>query len=283
VNAFEQVAIGWQALVRSAERLRRPALWIPALVLGAVEWGVVALLCEFARPAVSWFMVPLMRRAGGDALLRYPSLYVALPSLFARADIVIAATLGTVVMGTLTLQFAAAFRGVPLRSAAAWLAAVRRAPALVLANLPVHVLLFAFASGVDAWLLSRGSGGLVRKLSGLIVAGSGIGIQALWFFVTSEIVLGGRGAFGAWTAMPRAALRGFWAALLISILSALALLPFTMLAERSATIVNRGVPELVAALTVAQIAVAIVRTLLVSGSAAMIYLALVEPHGEDRR
>ncbi|MBI1799886.1 MAG: hypothetical protein HYR73_09420 [Candidatus Eisenbacteria bacterium] len=283
MNAFEQVAVAWQALLRSAAKLRRAGMWIPLLVFGATQFLVLASLWSFAHPLVSWFMVPLLHRIGGDGLLRYPNVFRVMPALFGQADLALGATVGAISVGALTIRFAAGARGTPIGAGSALGLAARRALPLVLANLPFNVLVFALSFGLDWWLASRGSGGAVRKFSGLVVLSGSIVLQSVFFFVTCEVVLAGHGVLGALAAVPRAAARGFWAAMFLGVLLVLPLLPIQMLSGRSSMLIDRGSPELVGWMLVAQIVIELVIWFLLAGGATLIYLTLIEERAGAER
>ena len=264
-----------QAIARTLRRLGRGAPWAPFTFLAAAQMLVVLLLVGFAHPAVSWFMAPLLRRRGGEALLHYPNLFRVLPALYGPLDLVIGATLGAVVIGAATRIFANDFGGHKAAPLAATASAFRRAPALIIASLPFNLIVFALSFGVDWLMQSRGSAALTRRFSDLAVLGVSIVVQSVFFYVVCEVMLAHRGPFGALAAVPRAASRGFWAALVIGILTALPLLPLEFLAAKSGLIVDRGRPELVGWLMLLQIAIGLVLWFVLAGSATLVYLTLV--------
>ncbi len=281
MNLLEQFSLAWQALARTAAGVRRARLWPPLLVLGVTQLGVVGLLWWFAHPAVSWFMAPLLRRVAGEEALRYPNPFRLMPALYAQADVVLGALLGSIMIGAATALFAAYFRGVRTDPAAAFGLARRRAGALVLVNLPFNLLVVALSFGLEWWVAQRGSGVMVRRLATLVILGGSVLLQALFFYLTAVVVLEGKGVLASLAALPRTWARGFWAALLLGALLLLPLLPIQFLSGRSGLLVDRGTPELVGWLVVAQVIVELLLWFLLAGSATLVYLsAVAEPNSE---
>ena len=150
MNPLEQLMLAWQALRHTLPQLWRPGLWLWVLPLALVQLTVVALLWHAAHPAVSWFMAPLLVRLTGDDTLHYPRIFELMPTLYQRADVGLGAVLGAIGIGAATPAFAARFRGEPLGGRRALGDAFRRAPALVLVQLPFNVVLFLLSTFAGA-------------------------------------------------------------------------------------------------------------------------------------
>ena len=281
MNPFDQLAMAWQALSRTLRRLPRPAPWAPFAILGAFQLAVLALLMGFAHPSVSWFMAPYVQREGGASLLHYPNLFRVLPGLHGRIDLWLGATLGAIVVGAATRVFADDFSGRRPAPGAAIVAASRRAVSLVLASLPFNLLVFLLSFGVDWLLNSRRSAPLTRHVSDGFVLAASIVLQSVFFYVACDVMLAGRNALGALAAVPRAASRGFFAALAIGTVTALPLLPIDFLASRSGLLVDRGNPELVGWLMLVEILVGLVLWFVLAGSSTLVYLTLI--HRDEER
>ena len=99
MNPFEQIALAWQSLGHALRRLLRPRLWVPWLALGLIQTGLLVKLAFAAHPWVSPFFAPLVVRLAGERALHYPDLFLALPGLYSRIDLVIAALPGAIVFG----------------------------------------------------------------------------------------------------------------------------------------------------------------------------------------
>lgn len=270
MTVTEQLALGWQCLLHAIGQALRPALWGPWLVLGLAQALVVGALWGFAHPALSWLMAPVLLRLAGDEALHYPSLFRVLPAVFARADVAIAALLGAVMAGVSIALFAEVFAGRPPAAGAAWRRGLARAPALVIVNLPVSAIAFALPMVVGL----AGTGMLARLAAPFAIVAVGV-VQAWFLYASAFVVLEGRGAWSALAALPRAAARAGWAALLLS--AATLLPPFVVqqLVARSDTIVSRGVPELVVGLVLGQAAVALASAFVLTGGATLAFQSAV--------
>jgi len=270
VNPLEQIALAWQSLGYALRQLFRPWLWTPWLALGLLQAGVLAALAFAAHPWVSPLLAPLVTRLAGEPALHYPDLYLALPGLYARIDLVIAALPGPIALGAAT----ALFRDVALarrpQPGTAFRIALRRAPALILANLPFHLLAAAWSAGVAA--LAGGRGDIVAQAAHVTALAGSVLFQTLFLYASAFVVIEGRGTLGALAALPHGWREGFWAALVPSVLLLLPLLPLHLLSGAGAVIAERGRPELLAAMALAQIGVALVASFLLYGAATLVFL-----------
>jgi hypothetical protein len=284
MSVFAQLALAWQSFLYTFRQLFRGSLWAPFALQLAAEVAVIAALWWFAHPWLSWFMAPILERVGGAGALRYPSVFRLMPGLYGRVDFVIVALLGSVVIGAATALFAARFSGATVRAGDAISGAGRRAFALILANLPVNLLMLVLFYGIDAWLADRESSGRVRLMAHAGVLGLAVIVQAFFLYVTPLVVLERRSALAALAALPRAAARGIWAALLLGFLTLVLLLPIQQLAGLSDRLVARGTPELVGWLVVVQACVALLTSFLLAGSATLVFQSAVqEREGEGAR
>jgi hypothetical protein len=277
MNVFEQMVLGWIAFARTVREIFRVPLWAPWALLAAVHLVVVALLWWFAHPLVSWLMAPLLRIVGGEEALRYPQIFRMLPTLFGRFDVVVGAVLGSIMIGAGTLLFASRFRGGLAEPGEALRRSVQRAIPLVLASLPFNVMVVGLSFGVEWLIAERDSGAMVRRLAYAAVLGGSVVLQSLFLYVPALIVIEHKGVLGAFAALPRTWMRGFWSALLLGAVLILPLLPLHVLAGRASTLVERGTPELVGVLVVLQILVAMTLGFLLCGSATLVYLSTVAP------
>ncbi len=278
MRALEQVMLAGQALRHTAPQLARPRLWAWVLPLAAAELGVVALLWNAAHPAVSWFMAPLLERAGGEAALHYPWVFERMPELFRRADAVLVAVLGPIGIGAATPAFAARFRGRPVHALASLAEGFRRAPDLVLALLPFNLLLLALPALVGALL--GGRGGLVGRAAPLGLAALSLVVQAAFFYVAARVMLEGRPAWAALRTLASSWREGFLPALLVSAAVLVLLLPLQAPGVTAALLVERGRPELAGALTILRAASGWLNGFLLTGAATLLYLSAVAPREE---
>lgn len=272
MSLSEQITLAWLALGRTLGAWLRPALWAPWLLLAAVQAGVVVCLWWFAHPWVSWFMAPLLVRIGGEGLLQFPNALVLLPRLFGRVDLVVGALFGSLAIGFATRLFADRFAGRPVEVGAAIGVVLRRAPAIVLALLPMNLLLVLFGLALE-WMAQRPAGLVVQVA--MLAAGWTVPIliQAFFLFAIPLVIVGGHGAVGAMRALPDVWRRGFWAALLLGAVGLAILIPFQLLASGSQTIVARGNPDLVAWITLVQVGAGVVVGFLLSGGSTLYYMS----------
>lgn len=280
MSLLEQIVLAWVALVRTLRELPRARLWAPWAVMGLVEVAVLACLWWFAYPLLSWIMAPVLQWIAGPQVLRYPNLFRLLPTIFGRADLVVGAVLGSVMIGAATLLFAQRFRGGRTAPGQALGAAFRRAPALIVVNLPFNLLVLGLSYGI-AWMLAdRESGTLVRRLGYVATLLGSIGVQALFLYVSAILMLEGRGVVDSFAQLPRTWARGFWAALFLGGVMLLPILPIHYLSGRSSLFVDRGSPEMVGWLVFVQIGLSLLSWFLLAGSATLVYLSALAPEHE---
>lgn len=275
MNLFEQIAVAWQSLIRVLAAMRRGRLWAPFALLAASEALVVLALVWFAHPLLSWFMVPLLRQASGEATLRYPNLFRVLPGLYAQADVFIGALVGAIVVGAGTVMFADYFHGTKPSASAGLGEAWRRAFALILANLPFNLLVFGLGRWSEDFLTSRSSGQLVQGIVYFLILGASVVLQSLFFYVSALVVLERRSVLSAFSGLPETWRRGFWAATFIGALLVAPLLPIHYISDRAGVIVDRGVPELTGWVVAVQGLIGLMLWFLLTGSATLVYLSLV--------
>jgi hypothetical protein len=282
VSLLEQLALGLQAMRHTIAALRRPLLWAPWLVLGAMELAVVLAIWHFAHPALSWVMAPVLRAAAGPEALHFPRSLELLPVLYDRADVVLGGLLGSILIGASTPMFADHFRGTPPDLRAALAMAARRAPALVVVQLPFNLIVTGLLYGVGGWVAAHGGGGRLVRIAGFGLAGASLVVQAALFYVTARMVLGGRGALGSLAGVPSTWRRGFAPALLVGALTLVVLLPLHWLSGQQNLVVARGRPELVGWLALLELTAGLINWFLLTGCATLLYLTALRGAEEER-
>lgn len=279
MNPLEQIALAWHSLVETLRALFAPVLWLPWLLLGAFQAALVVALGWFAHPAVAWLAVPLARLLGGEDALHYPRIFRVLPALYSRADLAVGAVLGALVVGAATRLFAARFSGAEVRPLAELGWALRRAPLLIAVNLPLNLLLIGLSLALDAMLGRPGGSAIVRQgitVGGLVAA---MLLQAAFLYATPLVAVSGLPLLRALAMLPRAFARGAFAALVLSLFAVLALLPLQGLAGLGDNLVERGTPELVAWITIAQTALGLLAGFILTGGATLVYQSSVARGG----
>jgi hypothetical protein len=280
VTTLEQLTLAAQALWLTAREARAARLWAPWVVFGVLQCAVLLALLGFAHPLLAWAVAPFVQAVAGEPALHYPDFYRALPFLYSRADLVMGSLVGAVVTGWSTRLFAARWRREKLTVREAWGEVAPRCLTLVLAQLPFQVLAVLLTGLLD-WALG-GQGGLARVLGYFVTLGGVAGLQALFLYLPALVVLERRGLWRALADLPRAWGRGLWAAFLLALVALMPLLPLDRLGQRSALLVDRGVPELVGWVTALQLFLGLAASFLLAGSSTLVYLgAVADPPGED--
>jgi hypothetical protein len=270
VSAAEQIALAWQSLGYAARQMARPVLWTPWLLLGLLQAGVLIALGFTAHPWVSPVMAPLVTRLAGERALHYPDLFLALPGIYARIDIVLAALPGALVLGASTALFRDVFLARGPAARAAYDAVLRRALTLIVVNLPFHLLAVAWSTAIAVSI--GGRAGLVGRAAYVLALGGSVLIQALFLYASAFVMIEGRGVRGTFASLPHAWRRGIWAALVLGLLMVLPLLPLNLLSGAGNVIARRGRPELLAAMSFAQLVIALGTGFLLSGGATLVFL-----------
>lgn len=282
MNVAEQVGLAAHALARAGRALARSRPWWPYALLGLIQVVIVALVWGFAHPAVSWFAAPALEAFAGPDAVHYPANLVALPSVAGIADLGLTVLLGPVVVGAATLLFAAVYGAAPLGARQAIGRAFRRSPALVLGVLPAHLISFGVSIGLPALVAEVGLGPLVHRLSlvgSMLVV---IVMQALALYVPGLVMLEGRGLLGAWRALPRTWGRGGVTALILCLALLVPPAPIGWLLRQAPRIAERGTPELIGAMSLAQIAITLLAWFLLAGAATLAFLGAVAEREEGR-
>jgi hypothetical protein len=279
MTLLEQSALGWQALRFTLREAARARLWLPFLVPLALQTVMITALALAAHPALSWLLAPLLTRLAGPQVLHYPDLFRALPDLVLRADLVVTTTAGALATAVSTRLFAQVFAGREPSLGEAFAESLHRWPAVLLAQLPAPLLLFALGlaferlSGVRLSSLTRGMLPQVQ----IVLA---IGVQAAFAYLAAMVVLGRRSPLEAWRGLPGTWRRGFVPALAAFTAATLVLLPLQTLLRQVAVIVDRGVPELAVATTALLFVGAAVASWLSTGAVTLVWVSAIATREE---
>ncbi len=282
MSLLEQLTLGLQAMRHTLAAARRPLLWTPWLVLGAMELAVVLAIWHFAHPALSWVMAPILAAAAGPEALHYPRSLELLPGLYDRADVVLGALVGSVAIGASTPMFADYFRGTSPNLRAALGMAARRGPALVMVQLPFNLIATGLLYGVGGWVESHGGGGRLVRIAGFGLAGASLVVQAALFYVTALLVLDGRGPIASIAGVPSTWRRGFAPALLVGALTLVVLLPLHWLSGQQNVVIARGQPELVGWLALLEMLAGLLNWFVLTGCATLLYLSALRGAEDER-
>lgn len=281
MNAFEQLALGWQCLWHTRRELLRLELWGPWGVLLLAQAAGIGLLAFAAHPLVSWFMVPVLRATTAEDIVRYPELLRRLPGLAAQFGVVCGLLLGSLTAGAATRQFADHFRGARVRPDVAWSEALPRWPALLLAALPV-ALVGLLVQRLPDLLLGVRMSSLSRSLLPEVFNLLGLLLTSLLLYTTALVMIERRSGLAALRQVPATWKRGLIPAFVVVLVVSLVRLPLDRLTLASRVIVDRGIPELAVVLALAQATVAAFAGFLMTGAATLLYLTVVADREEDR-
>jgi len=272
MNVLQVVVWAWRS---AAALLGRFRIWLPFLLVAAVQAAALLLVVSFFHPALLRLGDPLIRFVAGPAAVHYPVLYYALPTMFYRMNVVIDALVASIAGGAATLLFAAAFgMGQQPRP---WNRAFRHAHTLILATLVGTALVLGFGAlttlvpqelTARSFALRWG----VRGGTMLVV----ILVQGLLIYTTAWIVLMGHKLGPALRDSVRVTLRTFLPTMIVVAVTQLVLFPFQYAGTQAGFIATKLKPEMVGSLLAAQIVLQVVVTFLLVGAITRLFLWRVE-------
>jgi hypothetical protein len=268
--------VGW-AWRRVLPKVLEPGLWLPFLVVAAVQVLLLVWLLSFHRGWAQPLAAPLLRSVAGEGALHYPQFFSVLPVAFARLTLVQGVLLSSLLGGIAVILFARAFGrdpegGSPVRRALA------RYPSLVLYTALVTGLVFVLFSVQrlipgEAVLESR----MLRwgtRVGFLLAA---VVVESLFIYGTAWIVLRGRNVFGAIPAALGTAAKAFLPTLFLVAIPALAQFPFNYLEGRGDVIIRKFQPEIMAGVIGMEIAVDAIIAFFLVGTITFVFLWRQEP------
>ena len=267
------VGLAFGHAVREA---RRPAAWVPWLLVPGAGLLALTALTWSAHPLLSWFMAPLLRASAGEEALRYPGLYRRLPQLAADIRFMLDAVVVPVAWGGSALAFAALYRGGEPRVGGVMREALRSAPVFVLAALPVWLAEAGLRAGLAA-LPGVRLASLTRALAPQAADVVLVLVRAFFFYVVVHAALERRGPVAAVASVARTFRDGFLPALLTLVVvgvplagvDAVAAGPFAAFAQR--------VPESALLLAVLHDVLGAFVGLLATGTATLVWIGALAP------
>lgn len=241
VEQFNALFWSWGQMLRA---LRSRAALLPFAIYAAAQAGILFMLSGFAYPPFSYFVAPVLRWRFGERALHYPDCFLALRSEFGQADMILSILLGSIVLGSAVVLFAAFYSRQRVAFREAWRTAASRYLGLVAVSAIVIALSqLLSAIPVPFWAdLAENAPNRLR----LLRAGSlflVLAVQSLFAFAVPYIILSGRRL--------RAAIRGSFVLalrnpvatfLIIAVPTALELIPLAI-SQKSETIASRMAPE----------------------------------------
>lgn len=254
----------------------RAGIWVPFLIVSAVQAGVLLLMTGFHHPVLLPLGLPLIRLMVGDGAAHYPTLLYVLPTLFFRANLLIEVLVASLAGGVATVLFARAFGSREATEQSPRI--LRRAPSLMLVSLLIVAVLLgitALTARVPRELVVRERmvrwGMLIGEM-GLIVV-----IQSFMAYTTAFIVLKGHGIWPALRDSVRVTWRTFLPTLVAVGLPQLLIFPFSFATSRVGLVADRLKPEVVTGLIGVQIVVQLLAAFLLVGAVTRLFLWRLEP------
>ncbi len=246
--------------------LRRPLVLVPFIVYALVQLFLVAGLVFFMYPPFSFLFLPLLRWLGGEAALHYPNYFLGLPQAFDLLNLGLSGILGIGVVGAATLLFAANDRK------ATWGSRMQNVRAryghLFGAWLVETALSLAVIYGCAAWAASNPALGKylgVVRVLGVIFVGALLGF-------TSALIMLERQPFPSAIVMSMRSFAryGIFAFIFVGVPSLLQF-PIQFLLSKSAVIVQKLNPEIIAGIVGASIVAGMISNFLIIGALTNLY------------
>lgn len=253
----------------------RAEIWVPFLIVSAVQVLVLLLVTGFHHPAVLPIGLPLVHILGGAGVAHYPLLLYALPTMFLRANLIIDVLVASIAGGVGTILFARAFGHRPAEGQnPGW---VRRAPALIVVTLLIVVVLFGITLlGSLVPREAMATNGTVRWGVRFGVMALFILVQSLLAYSTAWIVLLGHGIWPAIRDSVRVTLRTFLPTVVAVGLPAVLLFPASYATSRIDLVASRLKPEVITGLIGVQIAFHLLAAFLLMGAVTRLFLWRLE-------
>jgi hypothetical protein len=280
MNFLVQLSLGWQCMLRTVGRLGRPQVWGPFLPLLFAQTLLLSALVFFAHPWVSWALRRWLLWRGGYRALRYPDAYVGLPRHYADLDLVLGLLVGSLVVGAATRVFADLWLGGRPAVGPALVEAFRRWPALLVVQLPLYLVTLPLAFGVGGFLAITEHTPFATLLGHSVIYVGTLGFQALFLFLPPLVMLERHGPVSALRALPGAWSRGLGAAVMMSIVLIITLLPFVLMRSVTPWIIGAGWPEAIPWILGLEVLCTLALNVIMTGAATLAFLAVV---AEDTR
>jgi hypothetical protein len=275
MNLFRSLGVAGRAYRSAVSSIFRGSFWLPFLVIAAFQIAVLGLLVSFHRPVFSGLGVPLVELLGGERATHYPFLYLFLPAMYAKAVLVLAIFVASLMTAVATLYFARAL-GLQVEGSV-WQAALRRAPALILvAAIPAAAIygLGELLGLVPAQQVLENSKIRWGLRGGMLL--SIIVLQSLLAYTAAWIVLEGHRALPALRDSIRVAARTFLPTLIVVAIPVVLLYPLGYLSQRADLFVGKLRPETVTLFISARILAELLFGFLLVGAITRLFLWRME-------
>jgi len=269
MTLFRSLAVAGWALRSAARQAAKPALWIPFLLIAALQILGLEAILGFCRPGISTVALPLVRWVGGDAATHFPTFYVALPVIFARWDLVLGVVVASLTTGAAAALFARAYGQT---APGAWSTAARRyfpltGVALVAALLSLVV--FVLGNQVLQQVMADRALRWTARLGMMAVF---VVVESFLVYASVGIVLEGWGFLGSIRHSAGVAAALFVPTVVLVGLPVFLVFPLDYLAECSNLFLTKLRPELMTGVLFLKIAAELVLTFLLVGAVTRVYL-----------
>ncbi len=269
MTVFRSLAMAGWALQGTLRQAAKPSIWLPFLVITLFQLLGLEAILSFYRPGLSVVVLPLVRGVGGDAATHYPTFFAALPTIFARLDLILGVVVASLATGAATVLFARAFGEVAPR---AWSTAARRyLPLAGIALLSALLSLVIFLLGghfIQEVVADR----LLRWLVRFGVMLTFIVAESFLIYASVAIVLDGRGFLGSIRDSVRMAAKILLPTIVVVGIPVILAYPLDYLAGRSDLFLTKFRPELVTGVLLAKIVAELVLGFLLVGAITRLYV-----------
>ena len=265
---------GWA--VRSVFPLvRRGSIWLPFLLIAAVQGGSLALVLAFGRGAPIPFVGAVMRWIGGEAAAHYPFFYAAVPVLLARWTLLLSTCVFSLATATAVLLFARAWGYDP--EVKPWAAAARRYPGILAIGFVTAVLsllIFLVGQVIPAETLAMNRN--LRWGTRLAILGTFLVVQGLLVYAYPWLVLKGSPWTRSLGASARTALHLAIPTLLVVGIPVLLLYPFDYVTGRADIFLTKLRPDLIGSVLFVKIVLEAVLGFFLVGATTRLFLWCTE-------
>ncbi len=265
---------GWA--VRSAlSQASRGPLWLPFLLVAAIQTASLMLLMAYGRGAPVPLVGTAARAVGGEAGTHFPFFYAVVPVLLARWNLILSACLFTWATAVAVLLFAGRWgRGL---SGSPWRAAARRYPALLAigcftALLSLVIFWIGNLAGPETLAVNRN----LRWGTRFAMMAVFIAAQSLFVYAILWVVLERRGWARALGDSIRLALRTAFPTLLVVGIPVLLLYPIDYLSGRADLFLTRLRPDLIGTILLVKIVLEAVLGFVLVGAITRLFLWRLE-------
>lgn len=271
---FHQLNLAVWSWVEAMRAAGRGRLWLPFLLFLVFQLVLVFLLVSFAHPLLSWLLVPIFRVAFGEAATHYPMNLVVLGPMFAGSNLIVGVLAWSLALGAAVALFAMVYQGAVADTDDALQRSRRAYWDILLTQLPLMALVALLVFVVPKMLdVGPDSPAMAVRLQRYGTVLAGIVAEALFFTAPLFVLLESRRAGTAIRKGVAFAVSNAPAVLLLVGMPAVLHLPLGFVNRRWRDIIEKGSPELLIAIVVADVLLYVLTNFLLVGGVTRYYLA----------